>query len=217
MTDTTGDVGENTQTADSTQELDAGVGGTTLLADTPDAADDQPSGDSQGEGQDDPGEEGKQDEPEGAPEKYEFTAPEGAQLDAAVVDAFSEVAKELNLPQDKAQKVIDKVAPMLAQRQSEAMQKTITDWHAATLADPEIGGDNLAETVGYAKKALNTFGSPTLVQMLDKSGLGNNPEFIRAFSKIGKAISEDSFVGGTRKDPTPEDGARSLYPNSNHK
>lgn len=43
--------------------------------------------------------------PEGAPEKYEFVEPEGAKFDSAVLDTFSEVAKELNLSQENAQKV----------------------------------------------------------------------------------------------------------------
>ena len=44
----------------------------------------------------------------GAPESYAFNAPEGATLDEAVTGAFGEVAKELNLTQDGAQKVLDK-------------------------------------------------------------------------------------------------------------
>ena len=59
--------------------------------------------------------EGEQEKkPEGAPESYEFKAPEGTQFDDAVIGAFSEVAKELNLPQDQAQKVLDKMAPVIA-------------------------------------------------------------------------------------------------------
>ena len=59
----------------------------------------------------------------GAPEKYEdFKAPQGVSLDADVVKGFSEVAKELNLPQDKAQAVIDKVTPILAQKQADQIR-----------------------------------------------------------------------------------------------
>ena len=48
--------------------------------------------------------------PEGAPEKYEFSnkvadAPD--ELDPEVLTAFGDVAKELNLPQEAAQKVLD--------------------------------------------------------------------------------------------------------------
>ena len=53
-----------------------------------------------------------QEKPEGAPETYEFNTQitdESEELDPDVVNAFGEVAKELDLPQEAAQKVIDKV------------------------------------------------------------------------------------------------------------
>ena len=70
---------------------------------------------------------------EGAPEKYEeFKAPEGVALDAEVVKVYSEVAKELNLSQDKAQSVIDKLTPILAQRQAQQYQEAKKKWAERT-------------------------------------------------------------------------------------
>ncbi|MDD1107598.1 peptidase, partial [Klebsiella pneumoniae] len=40
-----------------------------------------------------------------APEKYEFTAPEGAELDSKAVELFEPVARELGLSNDQAQKL----------------------------------------------------------------------------------------------------------------
>lgn len=66
---------------------------------------------------------------EGAPEKYEeFKAPEGTMLDAAVMQQFGEVAKELNLPQDKAQDVVNKMAPIMVQRQMEQIAGISKQW-----------------------------------------------------------------------------------------
>ena len=45
--------------------------------------------------------------------------------------------------------------------------------------------------------------------LLDESGLGNHPEMIRAWAKVGGAIGEDGdFVrgAGTLHDGTTEDG-----------
>ena len=67
-----------------------------------------------------------------------------------------------------------------------------------------------------AKKALETFGTPELRTLLNESGMGNNPEVIRAFYRVGKAISEDKFVSG-KATPADANDARSLYPNSNLK
>ena len=56
--------------------------------------------------------------PPGAPEAYEFKAPEGREYDADFLTTFTEVAKELDLPQDKAQVVLDKLSEKAQERQS---------------------------------------------------------------------------------------------------
>lgn len=152
--------------------------------------------------------------PEGAPESYEFKAPEGVQFDDTVIGAFSEVAKDLNLPQDQAQKVLDKMAPVIAARQLEQFQAARVDWAEAAKADKEFGGENLAENLGMAKKALDTFATPELRALLEESGLGNHPEVIRMFYRTGKAISEDRFVAG-QGGKTNQGDARRLYAASN--
>lgn len=133
--------------------------------------------------------------PAGAPEKYEFAAPEGQQLDDAVLGAYSEAAKELNLSQDAAQKVLSKVAPVILARQLERQAEMVKGWETASVTDKEFGGEKLNENIAIAEKALATFGSPELRSMLKESGLGKHPEVIRMLFKAGKAISEDGFVG----------------------
>lgn len=167
------------------------------------------------------------DKPQGAPEKYEFKAPEGKSFDEGVISAYSEVAKELNLPQDAAQKILDVIAPKVAERfearQLEAVQQAAQQWQSETTADKEIGGDKLQENLAVAKKALDAFGTPELRKLLGAfdaknnptgTGLGNHPEIIRAFLKAGKAISEDKFVPGGKEPPkAAKSQASALYPN----
>lgn len=138
----------------------------------------------------------QQQQVEGAPERYDFKAGEGVSYDAAVIDAYSEVAKELNLSQDNAQKVLDKMAPVIAARQNEQIAALHTDWANSSKADKEFGGEKLAENLGTAKKAMDAFASPELRTLLNNTGLGNHPEVIRMFYRAGKSISEDSFVAG---------------------
>ena len=45
-----------------------------------------------------------------------------------------------------------------------------------------------------AVKALDTFGTPELVELLDTYGIGNNPEMIRFFKRVGEATGEDKIV-----------------------
>ncbi|MHB1368640.1 MAG: hypothetical protein ACYCW7_00335 [Pseudomonadaceae bacterium] len=156
--------------------------------------------------------EGEQAKPEGAPEKYEFKPVEGVTLDDAVIGAFSEVAKGLNLTQDAAQKVLDKMGPVIASRQMEQIAAVQTAWADSAKADKEFGGDKLQENLGTAKKALEEFGSPELRTLLNDSGMGNHPEVIRAFYRIGKAMSQDSVVTG--RTPSMKSAADVLYDKS---
>lgn len=152
------------------------------------------------EGQNDGNAQGdKSGEPaKGAPEVYEFKAPEGQTFDPEVMNSFSEIAKELNLPQDAAQKMVDKVAPKILERQMQALENVRNEWAESARTDKEFGGDKLNDNLVVAKKALDSFGTPELRKLLNESGLGNHPEMIRLMYRAGKAISEDRFVGGTR-------------------
>lgn len=166
----------------------------------------------EGEQGKDPQDDGK---PQGAPEKYEFATPEGMQFDDAVVGAFGEVAKDLNLSQEAAQKILDKVGPVMAAQQNEALQAASTEWAEASKTDKEFGGDKLNENLAVAKKAMDQFASPELRALLNESALGNNPEVIRMFYRVGKAISEDGFVVGGNAKNSEQTTAQRLYPNMN--
>ncbi len=153
---------------------------------------------------------------EGAPETYTFKAPEGVTLDDSTMLEFSTVAKELGLPQDAAQKLIDKLAPKIADLSANAQKDAIAnlqaEWTTSTKADKEFGGDKLDVNLSVAKKALDAFGTPELRTLLNETGLGNHPEIIRAFYRAGKTISEDSFVkGGTQPAKAGRTQAEALY------
>jgi hypothetical protein len=148
---------------------------------------------------------------EGAPETYAFVAPEGQTYDANILTAFEASAKEANLTQDAAQKLLDSMAPKIAERQTEQVLAINKEWLDSSKSDKEFGGDALDANLGIAKKALDTFGSPELSKLLGTTGLGNHPEVIRAFYKIGKAISEDTFVSGAAPTGKPVSAASILY------
>lgn len=136
----------------------------------------------------------KKDEKPVVPEKYEFKAPEGVeQLDPQALAVFEPIAKELGLSQEQAQKLVD-IYPQIQQQQAEAWSKQVTDWGDQVKADKEIGGDKLTASVGQAQKALDQFGTPALREYLESSGLGNHPELVRAFAKVGKMMSEDKII-----------------------
>ena len=138
--------------------------------------------------------------PEGAPDKYEFNAKVADapdELDPEVLTAFGEVAKELNLPQEAAQKVLNKVAPVMQERQAKAAEQVRLDWANESQSDKEFGGEGLNDNLTVAKQSLDAFGTDALKSLLQDTGLGNHPEIIRFMYRAGKAISEDSYVGNS--------------------
>lgn len=157
----------------------------------------------------------------GAPETYEFKAPEGGAFDDEVIGELSAVAKELDLSQGAAQTLVDRLAPKIAERtlaaQQEAMTAVRAEWTNSSKADKEFGGEALNQNLSVAKKALDTFGTPELRTLLNETGLGNHPEIIRAFYRAGKQISEDTFVAGsTRPAAGGKDAASTLYGSQKH-
>ncbi|EFM18640.1 peptidase [Pantoea sp. aB] len=141
--------------------------------------------------------------PEGAPEAYEFKAPEGAELDKDAVAQFEPIARELNLSQEQAQKLVDlygsKVMPQLMKQQADTWQKQVADWGTAAKDDAEIGGDKFDGNLTRAKQAMDKFATPQLREFLETTGMGNHPELIRVFVKVGAAMSEDSLVTSNEK------------------
>jgi len=154
-----------------------------------------------------------------APEAYEFKAPEGRVFDSEVMASYSQVAKELNLSQESAQRLLDAVGPKMAERQMAMIEATRNGWADSSKSDREFGGEKLSENLGVAKKALDAFGTTELRTLLNETGLGNHPELIRFMFRAGKAISEDRMVTGaaTQAKAGPRsfaDLADALYSNS---
>ena len=136
--------------------------------------------------------------PTGAPEAYtDFTLPEGIDMDVGTLDAFKGLAKELNIPQEAAQKLIDLQTTLVA-KQADAYQQAVVaqgqKWAAEVKNDPELGGENYDKSVASAIKVIQSFGDPALTELLNDSGLGNHPALFKFCHRISAAISEDKFV-----------------------
>jgi hypothetical protein len=168
------------------------------------------------EGQDPPAESKPEVKPEDVvPETYEdFAAPEGVTLDTEVTDEFKSLAKEMKLPQKKAQQVADLGVKMLGKwqaQQSEAIASTVAGWAEQSRADKDFGGDKLDENLAVAKRALDQYGSPELMKLLNESGLGNHPEIIRFMYRTGKSLSEDGVVLGKGEGQTNKPRHERMY------
>lgn len=156
-----------------------------------------------------------------APEAYTIKPPrglpEGQELDKSVMDSFQSVARELDLSNDNAQKLVDQVMPVMNRRALEQQAELHAKWIEAVKTDKEIGGQKLDENLAIAKRAIKAHGDADL-QDLFNGPLGSNPAMLRFLVKAGRTVSPDRFVGGNppgSSDLTdPAVMARKLYPNS---
>ncbi|HFP9250564.1 TPA: peptidase [Raoultella ornithinolytica] len=196
-----GETQEQTQTQDNAQGTDSEKGSESQKTEEELAAEETKTEEAE-----------KDKKPEGAPEKYEFKAGEGVELDSGAMADFEPVARELNLTNEQAQKLVDVYPKILAgvqQRQVEAWQKQTEGWAETVKADKEVGGDKLTSNLSAAQRALDQFGTPELREYLDGTGLGNHPELVKAFIKVGKAMSEDGVITG--KESGQRSAAEVLY------
>ena len=148
------------------------------------------------------------------PAPIALTAPEGVEVDAAAIATW---ATEQGLTQAQAEAVLGREVSA-KQSAAEALADQVTaaqtEWLEAAKADPEIGGAKFDASAESARRAIAAYGSDALKKALDETGLGNHPELIRVFAKIGAAMREDSFAGAGGSNAAASDPASILYPTS---
>lgn len=138
--------------------------------------------------------EGKEEQPptpkKVVPEKYDLKVADDSVLDALAVEKIAAYAKEQGLSQQEAQELLEGEAEAVAKERKELSERYLK----ASKEDKEIGGEAFQQSVEVGLKAVERFGSPALRKILDQSGYGNHPEWIRFVSKIGKAMKDDKFI-----------------------
>ena len=159
-----------------------------------------------------------QKQPATIPEIYELVAKNGAPAEDAA--DFQEIFKKAGLTAKQAQAMYDaynlKSNDIAEQFKQAIVQKNDADMQAVR-SDPELGGANFDNTKMYIGKAMDTFGSPALREKLRTAGFGNDPDFVRFVAKVGKAFSNDEFIGGHGSNKKANDyqaTAKALYSNS---
>ena len=184
--------------------------------------------------------EGEDDDKEsGAPDSYEkFELPEGVEMTDEQFAEVSEFSKSLNLTQEQAQQAVnyhnEVVSRVVGEVKAQSEQERAdmqAEWVNQVKVDKEIGGADMREKLSTALKSLNAFsdnavdatGKPVLdknglpvtkiAQALQESGFGDHPEMVRVFYRVGKLISEDSYLSGKAPTGAPKTQAETMYPN----
>lgn len=150
----------------------------------------------------------------------ELKLPEGVKPESLA--PFLEVAKQHKLSQEQAQALVDfdRTRQAAADKSfQESWRAEQMKWVEAVKADPEVGAGRpevLAASLEAAKRAVAKFGGAELAKELLETGLGNNPVWVRAFVRIGKAMADDSIAGtsgGTPSTPSSDEQLqRAMYP-----
>ena len=96
----------------------------------------------------------------------------------------SQAQEMFNWYLDKANAEVQRQEVEEEQSIENSLKTLQTDW-----------GNAYEVKLNAARNAVNHFGDDGLKDYLDSSGLGNNPNLIKVFSKIGETLSDDSFKG----------------------
>lgn len=150
-------------------------------------------------------EDDKKDEEKSEPYKIEL--PDDLKVDKELVGELEVFANEHGIPKDKA----EEFAKEIVAKQEASIQTVLDTWENESKADEEIGGAKFDENVAVAMKAVDRFGGPQLKSALEETGLGSHPEVIRAFFKVGKAMSDDAMFTSGNEKPAKKGGIESIY------
>ena len=133
---------------------------------------------------------------ESKPSEIELKLPEGSRLNPEVLDQIKSYAKDKNLSSEIAQEILmreHKAIEDLYESSKNNHEQTIAKWAETAKLDPEYGGENFGQSVEIAKRALEKFATPQLIEEINATGYGNHPEVIRLFTRIGKLLANDKM------------------------
>ena len=117
--------------------------------------------------------------------------------DEGVLDDFKQFAHQNNLTQNQADNLLTLFEDLDQNSQDEEI-KAMEDLRVqTTIGLQREWGKNYDGNLDYARRAYAQFGTAELTNAMDTSGFGNHPEVIKAFSKVGQLLGEESLAVGT--------------------
>ncbi len=150
-----------------------------------------------------------------SPDKYEMPQdmPTDVQFDNAVLDEFKNLAHKTGMSKAMVAEAVKWQANKIKQYREQQTQAAENARKEALGGFRKELGHSYDESMALAKKAVNQFGGDEFKNFLNETGMGDDPRFVKAFIKIGKALASDSIHGDgvTRVFvPTPDDARRQI-------
>ncbi len=131
--------------------------------------------------------------------EFEYKLPEGD--DGSNLNAFKEVSHKLGLLPQQAQGILQFYDELNAAVVNEA-EITLNDNREGVVKDLQKEfGKATDSKIQLAERVAKQFANPEIFEtkLADGTPLGNHPAIIRAFIKIGEAISEDKLQGAPQE------------------
>lgn len=148
--------------------------------------------------------------------KYDFSEVKnsnGENYNQTTVDFVTSVAKEMKLNNEQAGSLLKILADNYQTVQQQAVQKERTNWRAELRSDPELGGENFDKTRLHLSTVMRKFGNNEVKDILNSTGLGDHPAFVRMFNAIGASMSQEvNVIKGTQ--PKPKFNYKDYFYNS---
>jgi hypothetical protein len=148
------------------------------------------------------------------PEKYDLKAPEQSTMSAAHLERIASEAKERGLTAQEAQALVERDARVIAlERESltTAWDGTRKAWREEAQADKEFGGERFKESLEGVKRLLEKYAPPKLIEVLETTGTGDNPDLFRFLARLARAAREDKVPGGGAPAGGPLRAADAIY------
>ena len=136
---------------------------------------------------------------------YDFSAVKnsnGENYNQNTVDFVTTVAKEMKLNNEQAGNLLKILADNYQAVQQQSVQRERTNWRAELRADPELGGENFDKTRLHLSTVMRKFGNNEVKDILNSTGLGDHPAFVRMFNAIGASMSQEvNVIKGAQPKP----------------
>jgi hypothetical protein len=150
--------------------------------------------------------------PESA-DKYELALPEGVpdaikgSFNDDAMKGFREKAHALGLNANQVKELFGWYVGNTSQQFSAMQENAGKTMSEAEASLKQEWGRAYEQNLKFARKAFAEYGGDELAEIMEKSGMGNNPAVLKAFAKIAKTTMPDKDLVGTT-----ESAGRALTP-----
>jgi hypothetical protein len=131
-------------------------------------------------------------------EEYELNLFEGSSLTEEDLNEIAAEASRLNLSKEDAEKLLqlkDSAFKKAISQKEQEYQAKIQKARQEIENDPDFVGDKKEHTFASISRAVQQFGDPDLVNLLNTPDVGNNLVLAKFLKRIGDAIAPDNLPG----------------------